>query len=753
MAGRTIGRYRILSLIGEGGVGAVYRAVHENADFEQPVAIKLLKRGMDSTAILRRFRDERRILARLDHPNIARFLDGGIADDGRPYFVMEYLEGTPIHRYCRDRNLTVRERLELFLPVCAAVAYSHRNLVIHRDLKASNILVSELGTPKLLDFGIAKLLDRDTSSAIADATLPVDRMMTPDYASPEQIRGEPITTAADVYSLGVLLYELLTDQRPRQLAGLSAAEMIRAVETDPPKPSAMAPRGRARDLEGDVDTIIAKAMHRSAERRYASAQQLADDIRRHLAGLPVHARPDTVVYRLRKFASRHRAGFLAAALALAAFCFGLFAAVWQSGVIAAKERESQKRFGEIRDLANGLLGELDAELENVPGATAAREILARKVLHYLDLLARDEVRDLSLQRDLAVAYERLGEILGGSKASNLGKPAAALEAYRKSLAIHDRIAQRNPPDFTYLRDHARALSKYSDILALTGDHPGALEQEERSLAIRKRWLAARPGDPNAKRAVAGSLQELAGDLDRVGRFSEALAHRRQVIAILEEVNATTPPDTAVRMALALAYKRLGRSLLRARQTLEAQHYFEKAVHIETAEVAKNPSATGTRSSLAFSLNDLGMAYAQKGDTRRAMDTFRESLRIRTALAAADPNDWRAWNLLATTRFHLGNAIVAGGDWRGGVGELKASLDLRRKLSERSPNNAGALAEVAETWAALGDAMVWAVPPDAVPYYEKALAIYLELSESGRLSAESSGEPARIRAAIARIRKR
>jgi serine/threonine protein kinase len=219
LIGSHIGPYRIVELLGEGGMGAVYRGIRDQGDdFHQQIAIKLVKRGMDTNAILRRFRAERRILAKLDHPNICKLIDGGVTADGLPYFVMEYLKGTPIQDYCKDRKLSTRERLSLFLQLCSAVEYSHRNLVVHRDLKAKNVLVTDDGVPKLLDFGIAKLLDRDSSSTSdPEPTVAADRLFTPDYASPEQVRGEPITTAADIYSLGVLLYEILTDRRPLQL--------------------------------------------------------------------------------------------------------------------------------------------------------------------------------------------------------------------------------------------------------------------------------------------------------------------------------------------------------------------------------------------------------------------------------------------------------------------------------------------------------------------------------------------------------
>jgi hypothetical protein len=439
MIGRVLGRYRVVQFIGEGGTGTVYRAVTDEAGFERSLAVKVLKRGMDSGAALRRFRDETRILARLDHVNIARFHEAGIAADARPYLVMEYLEGTPIHVYCREHNLSVRERVALFIPVCAAVEYSHRNLIIHRDLKASNILVTEAGVPKLLDFGIAKLMDQAITGAEAERTQPADRMLTPDYASPEQLLGEAITTAADVYSLGVLLYELLADRRPLHLAGLPIGEMVRVLETtEIQRPSSVAPVDRLDEVAGDLDLIALKAMHRSPDRRYASPEHLAEDLRRHLAGRPVFARPDSPAYRIRKFVSRNRLGVLVGALATMALLVGGVTTVWQSAAASSREEQARKRFQDIRGLANGLLGDLDPALESLPGSTSAREILARKVLGYLDTLSRDSVLDTGLQRDLASAYERLGDILGGTKASNLGDSASALQCMAKALSILER---------------------------------------------------------------------------------------------------------------------------------------------------------------------------------------------------------------------------------------------------------------------------------------------------------------------------
>ncbi len=309
-----IGAYTILRELGHGGMGTVYLAARSDQGFEKQFAIKLVRRGMDTAFILERFRNERRILADLDHPHIARILDGGSTEDGLPYFVMEYIEGRHFLEDCDARRLTTRERLLAFQKVCSAVAYAHRNLVVHRDIKPSNILVTAEGEPKLLDFGLARVLAPEISDDGADRTATSLRFLTPDYASPEQVRGERIATSSDIYSLGVVLYELLSGRRPYRTTGASAAEIARAVcEDEPPRPSVAAPA-----LKGDCDNIVLMALRKEPERRYASVERFSDDIRRHLEGKPVLARKATLGYRTGKFVARHKTGVVAAAVADAA---------------------------------------------------------------------------------------------------------------------------------------------------------------------------------------------------------------------------------------------------------------------------------------------------------------------------------------------------------------------------------------------------------------------------------------------------
>ncbi len=344
--GQHLGPYRVVGLLGEGGMGSVYKAVRDDGHFEQAVAIKIMRPG---TAYTGRFLAERNFLAQLQHPFIARLVDGG-EYLGSPYLVMELVEGPSIDAYCRDANPPLRTRLELFLHVCSAVQYAHASLIVHRDLKPSNILVLPHGTPKLLDFGIAKLLDSDPQAA-PEATV---MLMTPDYASPEQVRGGRVTVASDVYSLGVVLYEILTGQRPYDTRNQSPGEIERIVCTTgvaAPSANASTPRLR-KQLKGDLDNILLMALRKEPQRRYASVAQFAEDIRRHLDGRTVIARPDTASYRVSKFLVRNRVVASMVFLLLAAAAAGVFFTV-REGLVA------QRRFAEVRSLANSLLDEVD----------------------------------------------------------------------------------------------------------------------------------------------------------------------------------------------------------------------------------------------------------------------------------------------------------------------------------------------------------------------------------------------------------
>jgi serine/threonine protein kinase len=353
--------------------------------------------------VLARFRNERQILAALDHPHIAALYDGGSTEEGLPYIVMEYVAGQPLNQYCDSHGLSLATKLRLFRQICDAVQYAHQKLIVHRDLKPANILVTADGVPKLLDFGIAKLLL--APELLGDAALRTETgvsVMTPDYASPEQIRGEAVSTASDVYSLGVVLYELLAGQRPHALARHDRVELLREIcETDPKPPSAAGDAA----LRGDLDTIVLKALHRDPARRYRSVEQFSEDIRRYLENRPVTARPDTLVYRLSRFTARNPWGIAAVAALVLSLASG-------TAVSLSQARTAQQRFQQVRKLAGRFI-ELHDDVARLPGSTAVRAKMVATALDYLDNLARSAGNDSELLHELGQAYAKVADAQGG----------------------------------------------------------------------------------------------------------------------------------------------------------------------------------------------------------------------------------------------------------------------------------------------------------------------------------------------------
>src|SRR5215472_14715887 len=399
-----VGPYRILRQIGSGGMGILYEAIRED-QFQKRVALKVIKRGMDTASIIRRFHRERQILAGLSHANVTALLDGGTTADGRPYFVMEYVEGQPVTEFCDAHHLTIRQRLEIFREICGAVQYAHQNLVVHRDLKPGNILIKRDGVPKLLDFGIAKILNLEVTSGTLEMTAAATRIMTPEYASPEQVRGEPITTSTDVYSLGVLLYELLTGHRPYRFNTRTAQEIAQVIcEQQPEKPSVvvmgveqepadqgykkLTPEGVSatregqptqlrKRLRGDLDNIALKALHKEPSRRYTSVEQFSEDIRRYLIGLPVNARKDTFYYRARKFSRRHCAALVTTVAFLLVLLAAAGVSVWQ-GIRANREAAVAQAVNDF--LQNDLLAQASAATQSGPSAKPDPHLEVRTAL-------------------------------------------------------------------------------------------------------------------------------------------------------------------------------------------------------------------------------------------------------------------------------------------------------------------------------------------------------------------------------------
>ncbi len=733
--GERIGQYKIVGEIGAGGMGIVYLAERADGAFEQRVALKLIKRGMDSTAILRRFFNERQILASLDHPNIARLIDGGTTEDGLPFIVMEYIDGETILGYAAKSNLTINERLDLFRKVCSAVSFAHSNLVVHRDLKPSNILVGKDGNPKLLDFGIAKILKSESDEAV---TATQHFAFTPEYASPEQVRGEQLSTSTDVYSLGIILYELLTGKRPYQTASRNISEIVRTVcEVVPVRPSSVigiasssSPRpdiGTARDLRGDLDNIVLKALRKEPERRYSSVEQLSADIRYHLRGLPVAATPDTWSYRAAKFVRRNRIAVGAAGLLVISLTAGLSATAYQAN-------KAQRRFNDVRQMANSFLFEFHDSIEDLPGSTPARELVVKRALEYLNQLSQESEGDATLSRELATAYYKIGQIQGNSYYSNLGDTDGAMTSYLRSLEIRQRLSNADPSNPELRHELADSLEGIGDMHYTVNDLEKGLESYERAVAIRERLILDDPENLDYKYSLAGVLGKR-GDISgmegfpNLGDLPRALESYRRGLAIYEEILKVSPNSEKYtsgyatmlhfygmlqstsgdnigaiengRRAVAIfesliasnpnnaKYEtHLMAALVFMRYPLVDEKLFDEAISnahrvIQTMEkqYAADPKNAFFKRSLGVSYNALGRIQTDMGNGAAAGENHAKALRIAEELFAADPQNGENQRDLAMSREFAAEAQAKKGD-------CAAALEYYRKALEAYGPSAG-----------------------------------------------------------------
>lgn len=676
-----IGAYRAVRELGRGGMGTVYLGERADAQFQMRVAIKVIKRGMDSEAVLQRFRHERQILACLEHANIARLLDGGTTADGLPYFVMEYVDGQPIDEYCRGHRLSIGDRLDLFRQVCAAVAYAHQNLVVHRDIKPSNILVTSNRAPKLLDFGIAKLLDTDGGD-VTVATELGRQAMTPQYASPEQVRGDRVTTVSDVYALGVLLYELLTGAHPYDLTHKSADEVRQVVaDTEVVKPSVMSARAGDQDasrrLAGDLDTIVVTAMRKDPAERYASVALLGEDVRRHIEGLPVSARGDSWTYRTGRFVRRHTFGVAAAAAIMITLIGGVIATSWQARVARAERARAERRFNEVRKLANSVLFDYHDAIEALPGATRVRERLVTDALAYLDSLAADASGDPALQREIAAAYDRVGNVLGKPFTANLGNAQGALENYRKALRIREELVAAEPRNVENRRQLAESHRQIGWQL-LDDDMNVVREHFGQAIAIYEQLRRERADDTTMTLALAQAHNQLGTAFENHGDLSRALENERRALALLEPLHAASPGDAAIRRTLSVTYDYIARSLFLSGQVSAALENNGRTLELRAALAREDPTNATLRRMLAITYQNDGDFRDQLGDSNGALASFRRKLAIDEELLAADPANAVAHGDLAYSVQRLADILAARG------AHAEALLYYRRAAEEYTP---------------------------------------------------------------------
>jgi len=653
LAGSLIGPYRVVRPLGHGGMGTVFLAIREGGDFTQRVAIKFVRGG---ETLVQRFRQERQILAGLDHPNIARLIDGGTTADGLPYLVMEYVDGTPIDVYARDLSLS--EKLRLFLQLCDAVQYAHRSLVIHRDIKPGNVLVTPEGAPKLLDFGIAKLAAPETRPSATPT-----RLMTPDYASPEQLLGRQVTTATDVYSLGVLLYELLTGAKPY------------VAETRTPTTEAARASTQNRALRGDLDTILACALDVDSARRYGSVERFADDVRRHLSGHPVLARPATFAYRASKFVRRNKLSVVAGAAVVIVTAIAFVTTLHQ-------KRIAERRFDEVRSLARSVVFELHDAIEPLPGSTAARELLVRRALVYLDNLAAESEDNIELRKELAGAYLKIGDVQGLPYRANLGDTAGAMTSYRKGLQIaegtdsaaliadlHDRIGlveQRALRWEEALAAHERARAIRETLpptpaLARTwtaiGDcryigrrSPTAQHAYESALAV----LAKLPSSPDALMETGRANQRLGGFFCGVlvRDLPRAIRHHDAALRALEQRSALDPSDAIARRNFAdqIVMKATAQNMMQ--DGAGALASIQRALPLLRELAAADPKNAEAQKDLAFAYGEQGQALFYLGRVAESRAMYQRAIAIHEQRLAVDPSSEEDRRDLRRLRTHL-----------------------------------------------------------------------------------------------------
>jgi tetratricopeptide (TPR) repeat protein len=744
--GARLGSWRVVREIGRGGMGAVYLAIRDDEQFRKQAALKLVRYGLDTPELLDRFRRERQILANLDHPYIARLIDGGSTPQGRPYLVLEYVEEQTIDAWLRDRNPSIQERCRLFLKVCEAVAYAHRNLVVHRDLKPGNILITADGSPKLLDFGVAKLLAPDIDADPA-ATVLAALPLTPEYASPEQVLGLPVTTAADVYSLGAILYELLTGSKAHRIGSPSTAEVERVVCRTPiTRPSGAVPEttpGAARlrrQLAGDLDNIVLMAMRKEPERRYSSVDQFAADIRRYLEGSPVAARKDSMGYRAGKFVRRHRLALAAGALSVLSLLLGLVMAVSQARqaeaarrvadsqrqaaviarlaterehAIASRERDTalaeraraeseaqrartekrraEQRLTEMVNLANHSLFGVHSQIERLPGATEARQNIVKTTLEYLEELSKDAGNDERLRMAVAAGYLKLGDVQGNAYGASLRDYPGALKSYQAAADLMAPLRRAHPQDPVALAAWVDIQLGAGHALTANGRSAEAMVRLEAALPDAIALGRMRPNSPEAAAREARLCVSISYAL-REHDSAGALVWARKGLAAFAALSARFPDQDEILEELATARTDTGGLLMIALGDLKAAAAeFEQAAAVREKLLAAHPHDAVHRRNLMLVYGHtaavLGNPFMNNlGDSEGAHKYYAKAVAIAGQAAAADPQNRTAQYDLAAAMLRLGAVDVPASGLPGSLEELRKAAVILESLLRTSPDD-------------------------------------------------------------------
>jgi len=748
-------------------MGVVYLAWRADNQFRKQVAIKLLQGSMMSEQILKRFRFERQILANLEHPNIARLLDGGATEQGEPYIVMEYVRGgIPIDRYCEEQGLHLEQRLRLFQTVCSAVQYAHQHLIVHRDLKPGNILVTTDGQVKLLDFGIAKALIPVFGPDEVAHTKTGMMAMTPEYASPEQIRGEPIGVASDVYTLGVVLYQLLTGSLPFRTRTGGMPELMKEVcELEPRKPStAVANRARfassdmdeepclsqiegpdklARKLSGDVDNIVLMAMRKESTRRYASVEQLHEDIRRYLDGMPVMARPATALYRAEKFIRRHAALTAAGVLLLVSLVGGMIAtarmahraeeqrsiaqtqaaeaerqrrlaqqnaadAKAQAEEAQKERRKADQRFDDVRKLASSLIFDVDGEVVRLAGSTSARKLIVQKGQQYLELLSREREDDKELGEELAYAHTAIGLIQRARNRPNLGDTEGSRASYMKALEVAARVQARHGDSAPLMRARSSAHSGLGDLQLLEGNLDAARKHFEVGLKLAEQVAFLAPQNRDAQRYALGFYGKLA-EIVRAGEESDKaekyLVRAREWCGRALKAHPDDP--TAMRDRI-VSNSHLAQHYRKERRWQEALRILEGSIPLLDALLKRPETEARIRRDVMVNHASMGECWRNLGSYEKALEHNQKELEFCLRQHRDDPKNVLSHYDLSAAEDHVATDLTRLGRHAEALPHAEASLKAAESAAAIDPRSTmtlhhtnSSLSVLSETLRALG----------------------------------------------------
>ncbi|MED5622315.1 serine/threonine-protein kinase [Ideonella sp. BN130291] len=687
-AGRRLGAYRLVALIGQGGMGQVWLAERADGQYEQQVAIKLMRQGLLDDLQVSRFKAERQILASLDHPHLAKVLDGGISEDGVPYFVMERVVGEPIDAYAQHRALRVEQRLALFRTVCQVVHYAHSKGVVHRDLKPANILVTAEGEVKLVDFGIAKrIATRQQAVSVVQqqpATATRQRVMTLEYASPEQVRGQEITPASDVFSLGVVLYRLLTDASPypgdTTSSDYALSQAICDTEPLPPSASVRADRGLRRRLKGDLDAVVLMALRKDPVHRYASAEQLSDDVFRHLEGLPVQARRGAWSYRAGRFVLRHRAAVGAALVANLALVAGLSLAVYEAIEANHQKERAERHFASVRKLANVFVFDVHKALERLPGSLDARKTLIATALNYQRQLSAEAAGDASLQLELAAGYRNIADIQGGAvTTSSLGDSKAAMASYDSALALVTPLLGPGPLQRQAQAEFATLAARKGSLLMAQGRWKEAQQLGTQGVATAQQLVAADSGRHAYQRQLGVLYRFLVSLYQRSDNKPAFDAVFPQAVAQLQRLVAMQPDDldslTDLGMVHSVRAVHLAQNVATDAAVTEALGEYRQALAIMKPAYDRGIPHQGLASSYGKVNGYLGLLLTHVHQPQEALVHHRQAIAISAALAARDPGDVRARVEQAEAHGRLGLTLRDMKDIDGAVAAAIQALAL------------------------------------------------------------------------------